>query len=75
MCNRWFNAYFGFNLISKVALNLIMKENTQKISKKNNRFKATLDNEYREKICKFKCGCPVYLSYDNEQHYLNSIRK
>lgn len=44
------NSAKNFNLISKVALNLIMKENSQKISKQNKRFKAALDNEYREKI-------------------------
>jgi predicted transposase YbfD/YdcC len=44
------NSAKNFNLIAKVALNLIIKENTQKVSKKNKRFKAALDTEYREKI-------------------------
>lgn len=46
------NSAKNFNLITKIALNLIIRENSQRISKKNKRFKAALDNEYREKILK-----------------------
>jgi predicted transposase YbfD/YdcC len=40
----------NFNIISKIALTFISKENTEKMSSKSKRFQAALDTRFREKI-------------------------
>ena len=40
----------NFNIISKIALTFISKEETEKMSKNSKRFQAALDTEFREKI-------------------------
>jgi predicted transposase YbfD/YdcC len=42
----------NFNLISKIAMSLLKKENSEKKSMNLKRFHAALDNSYREKVLK-----------------------
>jgi len=42
----------NFNLIAKTALALLAKEDTHKLSLKGKRYRAALDNKFREKIMK-----------------------
>lgn len=44
------NSAANFNLISKIALALVSKEESKKISKKGKRYRAALDTKFREKI-------------------------
>lgn len=44
------NSAKNFNLVAKIALSLITKENTKGISMKGKRYKAALDHSFREKI-------------------------
>lgn len=46
------NAAANFNIINKIALTLIEREKSMKISKKRKRLTAALDDRYREKILK-----------------------
>jgi hypothetical protein len=42
----------NFNLISKIAMSLFKKENSEKKRMSLKRFHAALDNSYREKVLK-----------------------
>ncbi len=44
------NSPFNFNIVNKIALTLIEQENNNKMSKNARRFKAALDDKYRELI-------------------------
>ena len=44
------NSPFNFNIVNKIALTIIEQENNNKMSKNAKRFKAALDDKYRELI-------------------------
>lgn len=44
------NSAINFNIVTKVALALLEKEQTMKASKKGKRENAVLDDQYREKV-------------------------
>lgn len=46
------NLAINFNIVTKVALSLLEKEQTMKASKKGKRENAALDDCYREKVLK-----------------------
>jgi len=46
------NSAINFNIVTKVALTLLEKEQTMKASKKGKRENAALDDRYREKVLK-----------------------
>lgn len=46
------NSAINFNIVTKIALSLLEKEQTMKASKKGKRENAALDDRYREKVLK-----------------------
>jgi predicted transposase YbfD/YdcC len=46
------NSAINFNIVLKVALSLLEKESSLKVSKKRKRLNAALDDSYREKVLK-----------------------
>ena len=46
------NSAVNFNIVTKIALALLEKEQTMKVSKKGKRENAALDDHYREKVLK-----------------------
>ena len=46
------NSAINFNIVLKVALALLEKESSLKVSKKRKRLNAALDDSYREKVLK-----------------------
>ena len=46
------NSAFNFNIISKIALGLLKSESSYKASIPQKRYRATLDDKYREKVLK-----------------------
>ena len=53
-----YNSAVNFNIVTKVALSLLEKEQTMKASKKGKRENAALDDRYREKVLKCKKRFP-----------------
>mgnify|MGYP001299259952 CR=1 FL=1 len=44
------NAALNFNIVNKIVLSILEKDNARKMSKKNKRMTAALDDKYREKL-------------------------